>query len=206
MTKPPEDITAEVSLFDIWWRCRKTREPLGNHLLRGFGLIGAILYAVVPWTTTDALIETTRTLASLGLPTVLGLLGFLLAGYTVFISIARRDLLVAMSSMTDPRSGLSWLKVSMYTYVGALAELLVVAAALLGLVVLSQKGGLIAVLAAKDSTGTTREVLACVGFVVACYSYAHTIVALKVTIRNVHHGIAAAIRWDAENPDDRGRG
>lgn len=205
MTKPPEDITAEVSLFDIWRSCRKTREPLGNHLLRGFGLLGAIVYAAVPWTTTDSLIETTRALASLGLPTVLGLLGFLLAGYTVFISIARRDLLVAMSSMTDPRSGLSWLKVSMYTYVGALAELLVVAAALLGLVVLSHQGGLAASLAALDSTGTARDLLACSGFVVAFYSYVHTIVALKVTIRNVHHGIAAAIRWDAENPSGRER-
>lgn len=201
MTTPPEDITAELSLFSIWKKSRAVRKPLGNRVIRWSAFILLTAYSLLPWTSTDSLIASSRHLSSLGLPSVLGLLGFLLAGYTVFISIARRDLLVAMSLHEDPDSGMSWLKVSLYTYIGALAELLVVAVALLVLVVLGQSGGLVASLVAKDSTGLARDIVAGVGFVVSGYALVHTIVLLKITIRNVHHGIAAAIRWDAENDD-----
>lgn len=37
---------------------------------------------------------------------------------------------------------------------------------------------------------------------VSRHALVHTIVLLKITIRSVNHGIAAAIRWDAENPGD----
>ena len=202
MTVSPDDITAELSLFSIWRKSRKVRKPLGNRIIRWSGCLLLIGYALLPWTSTQSLVESTRTLSSLGLPSLLGLLGFLLAGYTVFISIARRDLLVAMSSHDDPDSGMSWLKVSLYTYIGALAELLVVAGVLLALVILGQSGGLVASLVAKDSTGLARDIVSKVGFVVSGYALVHTIMLLKITIRNVHHGIAAAIRWDAENPAD----
>ena len=74
MTKTPDDITAEVSLLGIWWNSRKTREPIGNHALRLVGLGLVVAYAVVPWSSTQSLIDSAKALASVGLPTILGLL------------------------------------------------------------------------------------------------------------------------------------
>jgi hypothetical protein len=200
MTHSAEDITAEVSLFEIWRQSRRARKPVGNRVARLLGLGFLIVYAVVPWTSTESVVALTRQLSAMGLPALLGLLGFLLAGYTVFISVARRDLLVTMSKVIEAKSGLTWLKVSLYTYVGALAELLVVAALLLAAWILASEGGLVSELVDLDTTGCAKWIVGRTGFVLTAYLFVHTIIVLKVTIRNVHHGIAAAIRWDAENP------
>jgi len=199
-TKPPEDITSDISLYAIWRESLRVKKPISNRLARAGGLLALIAYAALPWSHTDSLIQTTRQLASIGLPAILGLLGFLLAGYTVFVSIAQKDMLVAMSSVTEKHSGLSWLKVSMYTFVGTLAELLVIACVMLAAVILGQPRGLLSVVVNGACSKIGREIVVCIGFVVCGYAFIHTLVALKITIRNVHHGIAAAIRWNAENP------
>ncbi|MEL6761930.1 MAG: hypothetical protein AAFP04_16240 [Myxococcota bacterium] len=122
----------------------------------------------------------------MGLPALLGLLGLLLAGYTVFTNVARRDLLVTMSKVIEAKSGLTWLKVSLYTYVGALAELLVVAALLLAAWILASEGGLVSELVDLDTTGCAEWIVGRTGFVLTAYLFVHTIIVLKVTIRNVH--------------------
>lgn len=200
--RAPEDITSETSLYAIWRLSRRVKDPLRNRVLRFLALTTLCIYAFLPWSSTDSVAETTRLLASIGLPSILGLLGFLLAGYTVFVSIARRGFLVMMSKVTDEASGLSWLKVSMYTFVGALAELLVVLCLMLTIIILGQPGAALSELVTLDETGDARGLIARLGFVACAYGFVHTILVLKSTIRNVHHSIAAAIRWEAERSDE----
>lgn len=198
-----KELTRETTLFDIWKSSGRIKPVGRNRLLRAIGLIGCAGYALLPTATDVALVDAARALASSAFPTILSLLGFLLAGLTIFVSVARRELLHQMAVVVEKDSGLPWLKVNLLSFVRPLIELLVIAAVLLAAILVAQKSGPFVQLVAKDESGNAGWWTARVGFVGVTFCVWCSLVAVKSAIRNSYHLIMVSLRSELEaSPDD----
>ena len=192
----------EMTLSQIWCASRRSQKSRVNSRLRLLVFVILAVYSLLPWSTADALVDITRTSVSTGFSALLSLLGFLLAGFLVFISVARRDLWVAMNERDDPESGYTLLKVNLFAFIAPLIELFAFSVSLLCASLLSARGGALAVLVHGYDSGALRLWVARLGFVIVGCAIGWSLVTLKSVIRNTYHLVATSLRWEIEVSND----
>jgi hypothetical protein len=137
-------------------------------------------------------------LAEIGFNTAVALLGFLIAGFTIFGSLAKPDLLLTMLRHTHRKSGLSYLKYNFFTLIRTFIYFLVFAAFQLIVIVVGQREGLVA-----ELVKWLPELRPFLGIAVRCTFVASTVLwvaaflELKSFVFNVHHFVFTMIKFDA---------
>jgi hypothetical protein len=198
ISEAADKLLSEKSLSDIWRASSRIKRTRRNIVLRLSGLALLLCYAFLLPHTDASLVKASRTLVGLAFPAMLGLLGFLLAGLTIFVSGERRDILKTMACWEDENSGLSVLKENLFSFVRPLVELLVFSCLLLAALLLAEPDGGTVALVMRDSSGwapylASRGGLVTTGFLVVC-----GLVAVKSAIRNVYHLTMTSVRWELE--------
>ncbi len=203
-------LLAEKSLWDIWRASGRIPRPVRNLLFRLGGLAAVVCYAFLLPHSDASLVKTARTIIGLVFPAMLGLLGFLLAGLTIFVSGERRDILKVMAHWEDGDSGLSVLKVNLFAFVRPLVELLLISVLLLVAMVIAEPSGTPIAWVVQDGTGQAPYLASRIGFVGVTFLTLCGFVAVKSSIRNVYHLIMTSVRWELEQdigkPDKAGDG
>jgi hypothetical protein len=196
----PKDAAAklldEKTLWDIWCASCRIPRPVRNHVYRLGGLAAVACYAFLLPHSDASLVKTARTIIGLAFPAMLGLLGFLLAGLTIFVSGERRDILVAMAHWEDGDSGLSVLKVNLLAFVRPLIELLIISFIMLVAMVIAEPSGTPIAWVAQHGTGKALYLTSRIGFVGVAFFTLCGFVAVKSSIRNVYHLIMTSVRWE----------
>lgn len=103
------DLLKEKSLWAVYklsWRLPKPYFLLIAPIF-GLTLICFALYANV---SNKDLISFVRDILDLGISFATSILGFLIAGFTIFATLTDRKLFVKLAAITNPDSNLSWLK------------------------------------------------------------------------------------------------
>lgn len=191
-------LLAEKSLWDIWRASGRIPRPARNWLLRLGGLAAVSLYAFLLPHGDASLVKAARSLIGLAFPAMLGLLGFLLAGLTIFVSGERRDVLKAMAQCEDVGLGMSTLKVNLFAFVRPLVELLLISALLLVAMLVAEPSGSPIAWVIHDNTGRAPYLASRMGFVGVAFLTLCGFVAVKSAVRNVYHLIMTSVRWELE--------
>lgn len=198
----------EKSLGDIWRASGRIPRPARNLSFRLGGLAAVACYSFLLPHGDASLVKAARTIIGLAFPAMLGLLGFLLAGLTIFVSGERRDILKVMAHWEDGDSGLSVLKVNLFAFVRPLVELLLISVLLLVAMVIAEPSGTPVAWVAQDDTGKAPYLASRIGFVGVTFLTLCGFVAVKSSIRNVYHLIMTSVRWELEQdiakPDKAG--
>lgn len=137
-------------------------------------------------------------LAEVGLNSAVSLLGFLIAGFTIFGSLAKPKLLLTMMRFTEKRSGLSYLKYNFFTLIRTFIYFLVFAAFQLVVIVVGQKDGVVAdVIVWQPSLQPVVKPLLKCTFVMSTVLWTVAFLQLKSFVFNVHHFVFTMIKFDA---------
>ena len=197
---PTSDLTKEKTLWQIYKAARVIRESPFNKWssLAVFLGLGADSLLSGP---AGVEFARTRELATLGFTTALAVLAFLIAGFTIFVTVCRPGLLVRMAVLRHPETELSWFKYNFFTFMRVFAYYIVFAFFCLVVILFGEPGGILSRLVQYSPEHAVVKIyLARLGFVILGTTTYFALVQLKSFVFNVYHVTATWIRWEAENP------
>lgn len=198
----PASFTSETSLWQIYKKAR--RIPSSRFNVYTTVIVAIIVGLAIFFSEIDVVesVRAVRVLASTGLNTTITVLGFLVAGFTVFATVTNPNMLIAMGSVAHPESGLSWLKHSFFVLIRTFIYFIAYSVFCFSIVYFASPGGVAsgllriapypneyALLGAKFSY-----------FILAVGQY-FLLMQLKSFIFNMYHSVVASLQWKAEGRD-----
>lgn len=193
----PRALTEEKSLFEVYKKSRKIPFNKFNFFSTlFFVLIVAAQYCVLDVGLDDKL-KVVRDFATMSLGIVASILGFLIAGFTVFSTISQPEMFVEMSKYRA-NSGLSYLKNNFFIFMRVFIYYLSYTIFCLAIIIFGVKGGLFhKILSLSPISCKLYEGVIGFSYIILHGGFFFLMVQLKSFIFNVYHSVMSAIRWKA---------
>lgn len=194
----PRALLEEKSLLDIYKKSR--RIPFNGFNFWStlvVSLMVALQYCLLigPMSTK---LQIVRDFSTVAIGVTATVLGFLLAGFTIFATISQPDMLVAMSQHREQKSGLSFLKYNFFIFMRVFIYYLAYSVFCILIIIFAVKGGLVhRVVSISPIAAQICEWLIGVAYVILYAGFFFLLMQLKSFIYNVYHSVMTAIRWKA---------
>ncbi|PSU95292.1 hypothetical protein C0W35_06780 [Photobacterium kishitanii] len=193
----PNALTEEKSLWDIY---KKAFIIFPNKLQI------VIVLAVVTCLSINAfalemntaiLLSDVRGWASFGFNFAITTLGFLIAGFTIFATLTKPDMMLAMMDHTKKEYNLPTLKYNFFVFIKVFISYLFFAVVYVLAMLLGQKGGFLSnVIELIPNSLCVKIVLIKVSYVVIGSSFIHLLLQLKSFIFNIYMIVMNMLRWE----------
>lgn len=201
------DLFEEKSLWSIYKQCIS---KLTSSKFNKFSTIALILVLLVNCIFYPAdyvrRIELIRSLCDIWLGFGSTVLGFLIAGFTIFATLTKPELYVRMYETLDEITGLNHLKVNFFAFVEVFVVYLTVLVLCLFVKLFGSAGGFISeiILSIHKSEMFSNDVskiaVTDIGFVVMGTLTFYSILVLKSFIYNIYHAVMTSIVWMLNEP------
>lgn len=194
----PKALMDEKSLWDIYFKSR--RIPFNRFNFWSTVFVTALVlaqYCVIDMPLASKL-QVVRDFSSLAIGIAVSVLGFILAGFTIFATISQPEMLVAMSQHRHEKTGLSYLKNNFFIFMRVFIYYLVYTAVCLLITVFGVKGGIVhKIVTLSPISDHIQEWLVGGAYVFLYAGMFFLLMQLKSFIYNVYHSVMTAIRWKA---------
>jgi len=195
----PKALLGEKSLWDIYLKSRRIRFNRFNFWSSLLVLVLMVAQYCVIADPIGVKLVTVREYAEMFLGVSVTVLGFLLAGFTIFATISQPELLVVMSMHRHATSGLSFLKHNFFIFMRVFIYYLVYAVLCFLVLILGREGGVVhKVLALSPIAQSLYEWLVGAAYVMLTAGFFFLLMQLKSFIFNVYHSVMTAVRWKAD--------
>jgi hypothetical protein len=192
-----EDLLKEKNLWQIYLASCKISDSKFNWAVGIASLLFFSIYAVLA-PDVRGMHSLLLKLAEIGFNAAISILGFLIAGFTIFGSLTKPRLLLTMLRFREKRSGLSYLKYNFFTLIRTFIYFLIFAAFQLGVIVIGQQGGPISVFVKLlPDFQPAVEPAVRMTFVASIVLWTAVLLELKSFVFNVHHFVFTMIKFDA---------
>lgn len=193
----PNELTEEKSLWDIY---KKAFVIFPNKLQITIVLIVAICLSVnsfVLETNISTLLNDVRGWSVFGFNFAITTLGFLIAGFTIFATLTKPDMMLAMMDHTKREYHLPTLKYNFFVFIKVFISYIFFAVVYVLVMLLGQKGGFLsnAIELIPDSL-CVKVVLIKISYVVIGSSFIHLLLQLKSFIFNIYMIVMNMLRWE----------
>lgn len=198
-----KDLLAEKSLWQVYLSSRKI--PFSQWNI-GIGVVVAVLlfYSCLFAKSPAAIADQLLAFATLSFPLAIGQLGFLLAGFSFFATVADKGLFCRMADKTHQKSGLSFIKYNFLVFMRVFVEYLIFTFACLGILLLLTKG-----LGAREAISQflgqwpkTKLPVAAGAFGLFSGCLVYLLMQLASFIYNIYHVVMTSIRWELQKHYD----
>ncbi len=192
-----DNLLDERSLLDIFWKSLRISRSKFNFfatLLAASCLTVQVLHSTQ---TIKELLDIVRLAALNGLSLSLGILGFLIAGFTILTTVSSPGLTLLMADKVHEKSGLSYLK---YNYIGLVVVFIwFLLFAFSCLIVIAFGGTGSAISALLESLGScsepTKHFIAKTSFVYIYTFQFYLLLQLKTFVFNIYHISMTSAMW-----------
>lgn len=206
----PADLTkGEKSLWQIFWRSCRIAPNKFNLCVSIGSLVLLSFYAWKTHESVTALADRVRSWTDLGLGFAPSILGFLIAGFTVFATLTKPELFIAMAKHPKKGLGMSTLKYNFYTFMGVFIHFLTFFGICLAIKLLAGQNGPISVFLGLF-TGRFASVIPLIKRIVAGLGiiglgtyFAFVTLLLKSFVYDIYHVTMTSIRWTWEEEERR---
>ncbi|WP_411386740.1 hypothetical protein [Pseudomonas sp. MPB03] len=194
----PKALMDEKSLWAIYVKARRIPFSSFNFWTTFTVFILVVLQYCMLEISLDEKLKIVREFSSMALGVVVSVLGFILAGFTIFATISQPDMLVAMSKYRHEKSQLSFLKNNFFIFMRVFIYYLVYTVFCLLVIVFAIKGGLVhKIVQLSPISWKITEWLVGMAYVALYTGMFFLLMQLKSFIYNVYHTVMTAIRWKA---------
>jgi len=198
----PSAFTKEKSLWAIYLQARRIPTNRFNAVTTALVFAAAVTASWLSQGSTAETITAVRDFAILGFNGALTVLGFLVAGFTIFATISNPNMLIRMGGLRHPESGLSWLKFTFFILIRTFVYFLVFAVICYLVIFFGGSRGLMATLVGLSPyPENVKFAVGKIAFVFIVTFQYFLLMQLKSFIFNVYHSVVAALRWKAEGHD-----
>jgi hypothetical protein len=196
----PRDLTSEKDLWSVFLLSRKIKPSKISFfvtLLVASALFVTAFHFSVP---TGLILRDTRKWAEVGLSYAITTLGFLIAGYTVFATVADPKMMLKMMEHTDSETGLPTLKVNHIKLVKVLMDYILWIFVYILVLLFGQSQGLVSHLVSSLPNGDCiKDVLSRVAYVTIGASFAYLLMMLQAFVFNIYAIVMNMLRWEWHN-------
>ena len=197
----PKALMDEKSLWAIYVKARRIPFSSFNFWMTLIVFLLVTLQYCMLEISLDEKLKIVREFSTMAMGVVVSVLGFILAGFTIFATISQPDMLVAMSKYRHEKSQLSYLKNNFFIFMRVFIYYLIYTIFCLMVIVFAVKGGLIhKVVQLSPISWKITEWLVGAAYVFLYTGMFFLLMQLKSFIYNVYHTVMTAIRWKAIQP------
>lgn len=196
-----DEITQESGLLDIY-KAIRFKLPKSNINIFSTLSVLAMLITCVMMSTENSFfwLIKMRKLAETGFSFSTGILGFLIAGFTIFATVVDKNLFAAMAKVIHTKSGLSYLKYNFFILMYVFIVYLGFAILCLLVQLVGDTSGFISIMtklvAGEEYFTTVKHLLVRIGVVVVGTWFFYSLIILQSFIFNIYHVVVTAIRWE----------
>lgn len=201
-----KDLLKEKNLWQIYFASRNITDSKFNWIV---GIISLVFFATYATLAPELRVIYTLLikLSEIGFNTSVTILGFLVAGFTIFGSLTRPNLLLTMLRFKEGRSGLSYLKYNFFTLIRTFICFLIFSAFNLVVIVLGYQDGPGSVFVKMwpDLQLVVGPVVR-ITFIISAILWTSVFLELKSFVFNIHHFVFTMIKYDAVQHNESLRG
>jgi hypothetical protein len=204
----PTDLTREKTLLDLYRLGRKFPHSKFNRRVALLMAALLTLYCYLQWDNTSILVTALRKTADVGLSFSTSILGFLIAGFTVFVTVTRVDIFVAMARVEYEYSGESYLKYNLVQFMLVFSHYIAYLFVCICFVLFAQPHGLVSTVTAQllaisaypcISTILYKLPVAIALVLLGAWT-TYLVLLLKSFIYNTFQVITTTVLWELERP------
>jgi hypothetical protein len=208
MTTPePDDLAREKTVLALYLLGRKFPHSKFNRRVALAIAVLLILFCYLQWDHTPLVAAALRKTVEVGLSFCTSILGFLIAGFTVFVTVTKLDIFVTMAKVEFESSGESYLKYNLVQFMQVFSHYIVYLFVCICFVLFAQPQGLVSLVMAKllsmsDCTWNYVAVYklpVTVTLVVFGAWSAYLVLLLKSFVYNTFQVITTTVRWELES-------
>jgi hypothetical protein len=197
------ELTKETNLREVWLQCRRLPESKVNNICTWivFGVL--TLYCALTHEEYLSIAQKVRDIADLGINFAASILGFLLAGFTIFATLSKPMLFVRMAKRRHRLTGFSLLKYNFLAFFKVFAIYIGFVFLCLLVKILANTGGPVTVFvdALPYHSTQSKVYLSKIGYVFLGTWFFYLLVILQLFIFNVYHVVMTGIRWEVNEYD-----
>lgn len=193
----PNDLTSEKSLWDIYKLSRRIRPNWVQIILQVATVLLLFINAFLLNPDLKNLLSDVRGWAANGFNFTISTLGFLIAGFTIFMTVAKPGMMLAMMDHIDKETGLPTLKKNFFAFMRVFIAYLICAGIYLSVVLFGQAGGVIpALVKLMPASSCLRDALIKIAYVLVGSSFVYLLLMLKAFIFNIYAIVMNFLRWE----------
>jgi hypothetical protein len=199
----PKELTAEKSLWQVYLLCRRIKL---NRISRVALITSALLLSAYVFglqDSIDVLLSDTRALAGHVLNFSLSVLGFLIAGFTIFATLSKPQMLLKMMDVVHSKTNLPYLKYNFMAFMRVFIYYLAMAAFSLGILLFAGKNGPVAKAVSQLADPVYIKVyMVRIVYVALGTGTVFLLLLLKTFIFNIYAMIMTQLRWEVNGIKD----
>lgn len=143
------------------------------------------------------LLNDTRKWAALGLSFSITTLGFLIAGFTIFATLSRPNMMLAMMDHINEKTGLPTLKYNFFSFMKVFIAYIFFSLFYLFVVLFGQDGGFLSnVVRFIPDSDCVRVGMIQMGYIISGVSFVYLILLLKSFVFNIYATVMNFLRWE----------
>lgn len=197
-----EDLTSEKSLWDVYLLSRRIPPSMSQVIFVLFTMSALGVNAFLLIEDESVLLHDVRKWAEFGMSISITTLGFLIAGFTIFATLSKPEMMLAMMDHTNQKVDLPTLKYNFFTFMKVFVAYIFIAIAYLMIMLFGQVDGLFSNLVKIISNGDcTKIILIKVSYVLVGGSFVYLLLLLKSFVFNIYATIMNFLRWEYSQRD-----
>lgn len=191
------ELTSEKSLWDIFrlsWRIKPSR----SHVIITTSVLALLLINAF-WLEKDGgtLLKDIREWTSFGFAFSISTLGFLVAGFTIFATLTKPEMLLTMMDYIHQETGLPTLKYNFFAFMRVFIFYILFATIYISVVLFGQSGGLISKwMALLPEAEHIKFFAVRLAYAFIGVSLIHLLLLLKTFIFNIYFIVMNSLRWE----------
>ena len=191
------DLTSEKSLWDVYKLSRRIK-PSKFHVIVVVGCFFALtLNAVIFSNNEDVILADLRKWAEMGFGFSITILGFLIAGFTIFSTLSKPRMMLAMMDHTNQETGLPTLKYNFFAFMKVFIAYIALLLLYTLILIFGQSGGLVSnVIDYLPNSDCVRTVIINFGYAIVGSSFFYLLLLLKSFVFNIYAIVMNMLRWE----------
>lgn len=196
----PRELTKEKSLYELFKATHVFERNTFNSCTTGMVFLCLVLYGLLTEEDASVLVAKSKALADLGISVIANLLGFLIAGFTIFATLGDREFFMFLAVVKHKKYNMSYLKYSFFTFMKVFIVYAFFAGICVCVKLFGDTGGLLSIIVRKLSITeyVSKKTLGTVLFVSLGTYLFYLFIVMKAFIFNVYHIVMTKIRWEFE--------
>ncbi|MDQ2730992.1 MAG: hypothetical protein M3Y56_04980, partial [Armatimonadota bacterium] len=189
-------LTRKIGTWGLWRAIVALPLNVFNIVVTATACGFLLIYVFLPHQQTHTLAEVLRGWAGVGVTYGTTILGFLLAGFTIFATISKPSLFLKMAGVRYEQTEFTYLEYNFYSFMNVFVVYLILVGASIFIVLFCGAGELVPIIIDRYvGTGSASE-LTRTGIVIIGTVMVWSLVMLKSFVMNVYHVVMTSIRWD----------
>lgn len=199
-----EELTSEKSLWDVFKLCTRLKPSNSQVICLLVVAILLLVNALALETPVGSLLRDVRKWAEFGFNFSITTIGFLIAGFTIFATLSKPDMMLAMMEHTNKETQLPTLKYNFFAFMKVFIAYIVIALFFLSIMLFGQVDGLISnVVSLVPNSKCVKYTIVVTAYVYVGASFVYLVMLLMTFIFNIYAIVMNFLRWEYHKEVDR---